>query len=435
VLGFALLISTLTGLTFGLVPALQASKVDLNGALKEGARATGGARRGLTRGALVVAEVALSLVLLVGAGLLVKSFVRLSEVELGFDPQRVVAADISLPERYDAPSKRAEFFRRLLARVGALPGVSAVAVSQSVPLSGGEQGIQFTIAGRQSSPAGAKYGAIYHRVSSQYLNVMGIRLLKGRGLNEGDTAEAPGVALVNEAMARKYFPGEDPLGKRIVLDRTPPRALEIVGVVADLRYVTPELAPFPEIYASYLADPWHHMSLAVRASGDPARLVSAVRAELLKMDRDVPLANVKTMEQYVADSVSPQRFSASLLTLFACAALALAALGVYGVVSGSVAQRTREIGIRVALGARGRDVLRMVVWQGMWLALAGVAVGLAASLALTRLMSGLLYGVSATDPLTFAAVSLLLAAVALLACLVPARRATKVDPMVALRYE
>jgi putative ABC transport system permease protein len=435
VLGFTLLISTLTGLAFGLVPALQASKVNLNESLKGGVTATAGARRSFTRGALVVAEVALSLVLLVGAGLLLKSFKRLSEVELGFDPQRVVAADISLPDRYDTPSKRVEFFRQLMTRVEALPGVSSVAVSQSVPLSGEEQGIQFTIGGRRAAPGEGKRGAIYHRVSSQYLNVLGIRLLKGRGLTERDAAGAPGVALINEVMARKYFAGEDPIGKQIVLDRTPARALEIVGVVSDLRYVTPGLEPFPEIYVSYLDDPWQHMSLAVRASGDPARLVAAVRAEVLKMDGDVPLANVKTMEQYVADSVSPQRFSALLLTLFACAALALAALGVYGVISGSVAQRTREIGIRLALGARGADVLRLVVRRGMWLALAGVGVGLAASLALTRVMSGLLYGVSATDPLTFAGVSLLLMLVALLACLVPARRATKVDPLVALRHE
>jgi putative ABC transport system permease protein len=435
VLGFTLLISTLTGLAFGLVPALQTSKVSLNEGLKEGAKATAGTRRSFTRGALVVAEVALSLVLLVGAGLLIKSFQRLSEVDLGFDPQRVVAADISLPYKYDTMPERAEFFRQLLTRVEALPGVSSAAVSQSVPLSGEEQGIQFNVGGSQSPRAEDRHGAIYHRVSPQYLNVMGIRLLKGRGLTEHDTAGAPGVALINEVMARKYFAGEDPIGKQITLDRTPARALEIVGVVADLRYVTPDTEPFPEIYVSYLDDPWYHMSLAVRASGDPTRLVSAVRAEVLEMDRDVPLANVKTMEQYVADSVSPRRFSALLLALFACAALALAALGVYGVINVSVAQRTREIGIRIALGARGADVMCMVVRQGMGLTLAGVLLGLAASLALTRVMEGLLYGVSATDPLTFAGVSLLLTLVALLACLLPARRATKVDPGVALRYE
>jgi predicted permease len=435
VLGFTLLTSALAGLAFGLVPALQASKVDLNDALKGGAKATAGARRSFTRGALVVAEVALSLVLLVGAGLLIKSFIRLTEVNLGFDPQRVVAADISLPDAYDAPSKRAEFFRQLMTRVEALPGVSSVAVSQSVPLSGEEQGAQFMIAGRQPQHGGEKHGAIYHRVSSQYLDVMGIRLLKGRGLTERDTAGAPGVAMINEAAARKYFPGEEPIGKQIILDRTPPRAFEIVGVVADLRYVTPALEPFPEVYVSYLDDPWYHMSLAVRAPGDPTRLVAAVRAEVAATDKDVPLANVKTMEQYVADSFSPQRFTAWLLVLFACAALALAALGVYGVIAGSVAQRTHEIGIRIALGAQGGDVLRMVILRGMTLTLTGVLLGLAASLALTRLMSGLLYEVSAIDPLTFAGVSLLLTLVALLACLVPARRATKVDPLVALRYE
>jgi predicted permease len=436
VLGFALLVSTLTGLAFGLVPAVQASKVELTDALKS-VRSTGGGRRSLARGALVAAEVALSLVLLVGAGLLVKSFVRLTEVELGFDPTHVVAADITLPYRYNSPEKRVEFYRQLLTRVESLPGVSSAAVAQSVPLSGEEHGGQFTVVGREAGPDGSgRYGSIYHRVSANYLKTFGVRLLKGRGLTERDTAGAPGVALVNEALARKVFPGVDPLGKRIVLahDATP-RPREIVGVVSDTRYVTPNLEPFSEIYVSYLDDSWFHMSLAVRAMGDPAALVNGMREEVSALDKDVPLANVKEMEQYVSDSLGPQRFSALLLGLFAAAALGLAALGVYGVISNSVARRTHEIGIRIALGARRGDVLRLVIGQGMWPVLPGLGAGLAGAFALTRLLESLLYGVSAFDPSVFAGVSLLLAATALVACYLPARRATRVDPMSALRHE
>jgi putative ABC transport system permease protein len=264
---------------------------------------------------------------------------------------------------------------------------------------------------------------------------MGIRLLKGRGLTERDTAGAPGVVLINEALARRNFPDEDPIGKQIILDEASPRPREIVGVVADLRYVSPGIEPFPEIYVSYLDDPYHHMSLSVRASGDPTAIVAGIRAELSGMDKNVPLANVKMMEQYVADSLGRRRFSALLLMVFAGAAMALAAMGVYGVISSSVTQRTREIGIRVALGARPADVLRLVVTQGMALVGTGIALGLAGALALTRLMSGLLYGVSAADPATFAGVALLLLAVALAACLIPAVRATKVDPTIALRAE
>ncbi len=436
VLGFALLVSTLTGLAFGLVPALQASKVELTDALKSGTRAAGG-RRSLVRGALVASEVGLSLVLLVGAGLLVKSFVRLTEVELGFDPSHVVAADISLPYRYNSPEKRVEFYRQLLTRVEVLPGVSSAAVSQSVPLSGEEHGAQFKVVGRETGPdGGGKYGSIYHRVSADYLKTFGVRLLKGRGLNERDTNGAPGVALVNETLARRVFPGEDPLGKQIVLaGYATPRPREIVGVVSDTRYVTPDSAPVPEIYVSYLDDPWHHMSVAVRATGDPTALVNAVREEVAAMDKDVPLANVKEMKAYVSDSFGPQRFSALLLTAFAVAALGLAALGVYGVISNSVARRTHEIGIRIALGARRRDVLRLVVGQGMRPVLLGLLAGLAGAFALTRVLESLLYGVSAFDPSVFAGVSLLLAATALLACYLPARRATRVDPMTALRHE
>jgi putative ABC transport system permease protein len=384
----------------------------------------------------VVTQVALTMVLLVGAGLLVKSFVRLTEVELGFDPTHVVAADISLPYRYNSPEKRAEFYRQLLTRVEGLPGVSSAAVAQSVPLSGEEHGGQFMVVGRGAGPdGGGRYGSIYHRVSADYLKTFGVRLLKGRGLTEQDTAGAPAVALVNETLARRVFPGEDPLGKQIVLAGAPGRPREIVGVVSDTRYVTPNLEPFSEIYVSYLDDSWHHMSLAVRATGDPAALVSGMREALTNMDRDVPLANVKEMEEYVSDSVSPQRFSALLLTVFAVAALLLAALGVYGVISNSVARRTHEIGIRIALGARHADVLRLVVGQGMRPVLLGLLAGLAGAFALTRLMESLLYGVSAFDPEVFAGVSLLLAATALVACYLPARRASKVDPLIALRYE
>ncbi|HWS90361.1 MAG TPA: ABC transporter permease [Pyrinomonadaceae bacterium] len=436
VLCFTLAVSVVTGLAFGLAPALQASKVELTDALKS-VRSTGDGRRSLARGALVAAEVALSLVLLVGAGLLVKSFIRLTEVELGFDPTHVVAADISLPYRYNTQEKRTEVYRQILTRVERLPGVASAAVAQSVPLSGEEHGAQFMVVGRPPAPDGSdRHGSIYHRVSEGYFKTLGVRLLKGRYLNERDTAGAPRVALVNESLARRVFPGEDPLGKQIILagDSTP-RPREIVGVVSDTRYVAPNIEPFSQIYVSYLSEPWFHMSLIVRATGDPAALMNGLREEVSAVDREVPLANVKEMEQYVSDSLSPQRFSALLLALFAAAALGLAALGVYGVISNSVARRTHEIGIRIALGARRRDVLRLVVGQGMRPVLLGLAAGLAGALALTRLMESLLYGVSAFDPTVFAGVSLLLAATALVACYLPARRATQVDPMTALRHE
>jgi putative ABC transport system permease protein len=434
VLGFALLVSALTAVAFGLAPALQASGVDLSGGLKEGAKASAGARRNRFRSALVVAEVALSLVLLVGAGLMIKSFVRLSEVELGFRAQNVIATDLSLPYRYNTGASRKEFFQRLLERVETLPGVKAASVSQSVPLSGEEHGAAFTIVGRQVAEGEGKFGGIFHRVSADYLRVMGVPLLRGRALTENDTAEAPAVALVNDVLARRFFPGEDPVGKQILLDGSP-RPREIVGVVGNVRYVAPHIEPVSEIYISYLDAPYHHMSLAVRADGDPRRLVADIKAVVSEMDRDIPLANLKTMEEYVAGSRGGQRFGMTLIAAFAGAALLLAAVGVYGVMSGAVAQRTHEIGVRLALGARPRDILKLVVGKGAALMLAGVAVGLGGALALTRVMSSLLYEVSPTDPATYAAVSLLIAGVSLLACYVPARRAVRVDPTEALRAE
>jgi putative ABC transport system permease protein len=445
VLFFTLGVSLLTGVLFGLAPALQASKPELNEALKEGGRSgSEGSTRNRVRSLLVVAEVALSLMLLVGAGLLVRSFMRLLQTQTGFEPRNLLTLSLSYRVGKDEGRKALDFFHAVEERVRAVPGVEAVAVSNGVPMLGSSE-TTFQIEGRPPTEAGKRPFTVVYFPTHDYLKAMGIRLVRGRFFDEHDTQDSPLVAVIDEDFARLYFPGEDPIGK--YFEGTPEMGIphsEIVGIVAHVKNygldtpgpVQAELYrardQVPDRFQPLLAD---RVSIVVRTATDPAALGPAVRRAIQEVDPNEPVYNVNTMEQVLSDSVATQRLSMLLLGIFAGVALVLAAVGIYGVMSYAVAQRTHEFGVRMALGAEGRDVLRMVVRQGMLLALAGVGAGLLGALALTRVMSSLLFGVSATDPLTFVGVPLVLACVALLACLVPARRATKVDPMVALRYE
>ncbi|MFL6333876.1 MAG: ABC transporter permease [Pyrinomonadaceae bacterium] len=435
VLAFTFGLSLLTGLLFGLAPALQASKADLVESLKEGGRAGQGLARNRLRSALVVAEVALTLVLLVGAGLLLKSFSRLLAVDPGLDPRGVLTLDVALPAaKYNEPQRITAFYEQLLQEAAALPGVQAAGAVSILPLAGDDSSNFVQIEGRAPLPPGQALRAGRRNVSADYFRALGIPLKQGRSLNASDASGAQPVLVINEAMARSFFQGEGPVGKRVRTgDKSP--WVEIVGVVGDVRHRGLDVDTRPEMFFPHTQTPSRQMTLVVRSAGDPAALAGPLRERVRAIDRDQPVGNVKTMEEWVSESVASRRFTAALLGVFAAAAAALAALGLYGVVSYTVAQRTHEIGLRVALGARPRDVLRLVIGQGMALTLVGTAIGVAAALALTRLMASLLFGVGATDAGVFVAVPVLLAAVALLACYFPARRATKVDPMVALRYE
>jgi putative ABC transport system permease protein len=443
ILGFSLGVSLLTGLIFGLVPALQASSPDLNRTLKEGGRdsQTGGGR---IRSALVIAEVAIAMVLLVGAGLLLKSFVRLQQEDTGFNPTRVLTFNLQLPaSSYREWHQVTDLYTQLIARLKVVPGVQAAAATGFLPLEGGWPS-GFLIRG-QTPVRGEEPVAQHRPVSEDYFQTMGIRLLRGRQLDERDNADAPGVVIVNEALVRRYFPNEDPIGKRVTtlsrqygpLGRVMPASLEmeIAGVVGDEKNSSLSKTADPAIYISHRQFAYRSMSIVVRTTAAPLDLANTVRNEVWALDRNLPVSNVKTMEQRMGDAIAQPRFSALLLGLFAALALLLAAVGIYGVVSYSVEQRTHEIGVRMALGASASKILKLVVGQSLALILSGVALGLLGALGLTRLISGLLYGVKTTDPLIFAAMPVLLALVALLACYLPARRATKVDPMTALRYE
>jgi predicted permease len=441
ILAFTLLISIVTGIVFGLAPALQSANVDLNDALKQSStRATS---TGRLRSTMIVFEVALSLVLLIGAGLLIQTLFQLFRQYSVLEPEKVLTLRTVLPrEKYDEPQKRTNFYQQVLDRVEHLPGVVSAGYSTSVPLSwkGGTSG--FYPEGTRAPIPGMAYDANHRQVSADYLKAMNIPLRQGRYFDERDNEQSVPVAVINETMARQYWPGENALGRRFKIgDPNDPERpwTQIVGIVGDIRQMGLDEPVKAEMYLPYRQithNPWFiPRDLAIRTSGDTTNLVSSVRQAIREVDPDQPVSNVATMAEVLGEEAAQRRMGMIMLVAFSALALLLASLGIYGVLAYFVTQHTNEIGVRLALGATPRNILFLVLRKGMGLTLFGIAIGLAVSFALTRLMSSLLFGVKAADPFTFVVVPLLLGLVALLACAIPARRATKVDPMVALRYE
>jgi putative ABC transport system permease protein len=437
VLGFTIGVTLLTGLIFGAAPALQASKVGLNESLKDGGRGASGVGRHRMLRSLVVAEVALSLVLLIGAGLMTRSFMRLQHTSAGLNPENLLTLRLNLPvSKYDTPEKRQAFYKELLERIGAAPGVAAAGAVSNLPLGGDNWGRSLTVEGFPVLPVGQAPAVNHCVITPNYFRAMGIPILMGRDFTNADASDLMKVTIIDERLAREYWPNESPLGKRVRFG--PPEDNEpwhvIVGVVGAIKHESLRLTRRRTVYLAHAQIAIDDMALTVRAA-NPENLTPVIRAQVKAMDPDLPIINVRTMTEVVSRSVWQPRLYAILFGVFAAVALALASVGVYGVMAYSVSERTREIGVRVALGAQRRDVLKLVVSQGMALALIGAGAGLGASLALTRLMQSLLFEVSATDPLTFAGLAALLSFVALMACYLPARRATKMDPMIALRCE
>lgn len=441
VLGFTLVASVVTGLVFGLAPAWQTLRFDLNSALKEGGRsniAEPGQRR--LSSLLVIAEMAMAVVLLIGAGLLLRSFAHVLDVKPGFTTENLLTMQVGLPNAaYQQPEKRIAFMQQLEANLKAAPEVSSVGFVTRLPLMSTLNNVTtfLAIEGRPLPP-GERPEIDFRRASTGYFQTMGIPLLSGRLVTEQDVMNNAHSVLINEAMAKRFWPGEDPVGKRIstaVATGQQTAWQTVVGVVGNVRHLGLDIEPRPEIYYHTNTQPPFGPVVVVRTTSDPSRLISIARAKVRELDRDAPVSHVNTMEQLVAQSVAQRRFGMFLLGAFAILALLLAAIGIYGVVSYSVTQRTQEIGVRMALGANNTDVLKMILRSGMSLALIGVAIGLAGAFGLTRLMSRLLFAVTPTDAMTFVLVSTGLIAVAFLACYLPARRAMKVDPLEALRYE
>lgn len=440
VLGFTLGVTLLTGVAFGLAPALHASKPDLNETLKDASRgSTGGLHRHRFRSALVVVEVAVALVLLIAGGLTIRSFYRLQQVTPGFDGENLLTIQLTLPPAtYPEPHQRAGFFQQLLGRLASLPGVESVGGATGLPLGNNGNQTSFSIEGQPPPPPGEIPLVEIANVSTDYFKTMRIPLLRGRIFTDQDHSETPQVIVIDQLFAERYWPGEDPLGKQIrfggVSSQNP--LLTVVGVVG--RVMMEGLdnnSNRVQGYRPYLQGPWNGFSVVLRTKSEPTSLASSVRQEVLNIDGNQPIFNIRTMEQIRSESITPRRLTTILLSIFAGVALLLATVGIYGVMAYSVSQRTHEIGIRIALGAARRDVMRLVVGQGMLLASLGVGLGLGGAFLLTRWMSNLLFGVSATDPMTFGGIAALLTGVAFAACCIPARRAMSVDPMVALRYE
>jgi putative ABC transport system permease protein len=440
VLAFTFGVALLTGLVFGLLPAWTSSRGRVNEALKEGGRsATAGGARQRLRGAFVVAELAVALVLLIGAGLLIKTFWNLRSVAPGFNPERLLTMRVELPEaRYKEVDKQTRFRSRTLDSINSLTGVKAAMVSE-LPLSGDQLDHDFVVEGRPPLAPGDEPSVETRSIMGDYFHVMEIPFRAGRDFQQQDfVKDAPLVAIANDSLVRQFFPNEDPIGKRVRWARDPQdRWRTIVGVVGNVKHFGLDLPETQELYTPYSQiDPWKRwMTFVARTQSDPGNMAAQIKQQVWKVDPQLPVTKVRSMNEVAASSFAARSFNMLLLSIFAGLALVLAAVGIYGVMSYAVTQRTQEIGIRMALGARVPDVLRLIIRAGMTMTLMGVALGLAGAIALTRVMNSLLFGVTPTDKLTFAAVSLILVIVSFLACYLPARRATKVDPMVALRYE
>jgi putative ABC transport system permease protein len=438
VLAFTLVISLLTGLVAGLVPAVRASKSNLNDSLKQGLGRTdadsGGNR---TRGVLVVSEVALSLVLLIGAGLMIRSLSRLRNVDPGLDPHNVLTMSFALsPTKYEKSVQQIAFYDQLLQRVRALPGVASAGAIDSLPLGGGGSIQPIAVEGQPQVPMSEQPEVAVRVVEPGFIATMRIPLLRGRQLSSSDVVDRPAVIVVSESMAHRFWPGQNPIGKRLTMTFSPERSREVVGVVGDVKGDGLDvLEPVATLYVPLAQQPTPYMSLVARTSSPPNMLISAISNAVHEVDREQPVVGVITMDDILADSLSHQRFNMLLLSAFSGLALLLAAIGIYSVLAYSVRRRMSEIGVRMALGAQRGDILSMILGQGTKLALIGAGIGIAAAFGLTRLMASQLFGVTATDPLTFLSVSALIILVALAACYIPARRATRVDPIVALRYE
>ena len=439
VLAFTLSVTLLTGLLFGLFPALQLSKTDLTESLKEGRGAGGGARKNRVRGALVIAELAIAVVLLVGAGLLMQSFWRLQHVNSGLQAQNVLTFSVSLPEVRYSSEKQARFYRDLAARLRVLPGVQSASAALPLPLSGDRFGISFEIDGRPVARKDQPSADVF-LTEPDYFRTMGVPVLKGRDFELRDDHNSTPVVIVSDTFARQFFPGENAIGKRIKpgissWEDDPAQMREIIGVVADIRNRALNTEPKPVYYLPQSQVPFSELTVVVKTSNDPRALVGSVTREVQAMDSDLPVFSVKTMDEYVSSSVAAPRFNTTLLSIFAIVALVLTVIGLYGVMSYSVAQRTNEIGIRMALGAQTRDVLGLIVKDGVKIVVIGLLLGMGGALALTRLLETLLFGVTTRDPVTFLFIAGLLSLVAMLACCIPALRATRVDPLEALRCE
>ena len=434
VFGFTFAISLLTGIVFGLVPAIQAARTDVNEGLKSGGKGSINAGSRLRR-VLVVAEVALSLMLFIGAGLLIKSFWRLTNVNPGFQADHLLTLHVSLPEEKYSDAQVIDFYKRLPEQLSSLPDVKAVSAVNRLPISGGDPHGDLTIEGLTFADGEAP-GVSYRRILPNYFRAMGIPLLQGREFDDRDTGGKPDVVIINQKMAQRYWPNADAIGKRIKIG--PPENepwLTVVGVVGNVNHTGLDAEPDLATYEPHAKRPWSEMTVLVRTGGDPLSLAGPVQRELKSAEKEILIEDVVTMTRRLDLSVAPQRMNVVLLATFAFIALVLAAAGIYGIMAHSVAQRTQEIGLRMALGAQLRDVMKMVLRSGLSLALLGISIGLMGAFALTRLMSKLLFGVTPTDAVTFASVAAILFLVALLACYIPARRATRVDPSIALRYE